>query len=101
MAKISDTHRATLSLYLKGMSPKEIAKTRELSLSTIISHLYRLAFHGSQVDVDELISSEQITAIQDTWLGLDKPEKIRPVFDAFDGSFDWEQIRYAVCLTSK
>lgn len=99
MAKLGDTHRETFSLYQQGQSPNEIAKTRGLSKSTIISHIYRLAFHGEDVDVSTMISPEQIAGIQAQWLSLNKPERIKPVFEALGEGYDWEQIRYAVCLS--
>lgn len=98
MAKLSDTHRATLSLYQQGMSLNQIAKQRALSRSTILAHVYRLAFHGEGIDLSELVSSEKVNLIQEKWLSLNRPDKIKTVFDAMDEGVDWEQIRYAVCL---
>ena len=110
MPKSADTHYATLELYQNGMPVEEIAKLRGLKPSTINAHLFRLAFHqqGLQngddssakvgVDISELITEEQIESIQSLWESIGKPQSIRAVYDSAEGQYDWEQIRYAVCL---
>lgn len=52
-----DTLKETLRLYEAGMSPDEIARQRNLVLSTIYGHLGRLASQGL-IDIDDLVSKE-------------------------------------------
>mgnify|MGYP002151019424 CR=1 FL=1 len=101
MPKVADTHKATFELYKNGLSIKDISKERNLKLTTIQAHLFRLAFYGEGVDISKMISNHQIEAIQTLWLGLDKPKKVKRVFEAADERFEWEQIRYAVGLYLK
>jgi ATP-dependent DNA helicase RecQ len=98
MPKIADTHKATFELYKRGLSIKEISQERNLKPTTIQAHLFRLAFHGESVEISEFISGAQIEAIQDLWSQLDKPERIKTVFEGGSEQFEWEQIRYAVSL---
>jgi len=98
MPKIADTHKATFELYKRGLSIKEISKERNLKPTTIQAHLYRLAFHGEGIDLSTMISSDKTKAIQALWSSLGKPNKIKPVFEASNDDFEWEQIRYAVSL---
>lgn len=98
MPKVAETHKETFTLYKNGLSIKEISQERKLKPSTIQAHLFRLAFHGANVDLEQMISSAQIEAIQQSWLQLDKPAKVKPVFENGRGQFEWEQIRYAVSL---
>lgn len=112
MPKPSDTHYATLELYEAGIPLEEIAQQRGLKPTTIAAHLFRLAFHQqglqtgddtsthARVDVSELITKEQIESIQSLWESLGKPPSIRAVYDSAEGQYDWEQIRYAVCLAA-
>lgn len=101
MAKLADTHRATLTLHKNGLSIKEISIERNLKPSTIRGHLFRLAFYGEQVDISSMITTEQIEAIQQLWLSLGKPKNIKQVFEAANEQFEWEQIRYAISLRFK
>ena len=98
MPKIAETHKATFELYKRGLSIKEISKERNLKPTTIQAHLYRLAFHGEGIDLSTMISHDKTKAIQALWLSLGKPDKIKPVFEASNDDFEWEQIRYAVSL---
>jgi ATP-dependent DNA helicase RecQ len=98
MGRLSSTHLATLELYEHGSSVSEIVLERGLSRQTIEGHLYRLQMNGRRVDVSDLISPEQIDYIQDLWRALDQPMRIKMVHSESDGSVNYEQIRYAVCL---
>lgn len=101
IAGVSDTHLETLQLFGQGLSVAEIAAQRGLTAQTIARHLYRLKLNGEAVDLDPLISPEQISYIQGLWKALDKPARIKPVYDEADEAVDYEQIRYAVSLLRK
>ena len=97
MPKLSETHFETLALYKQGYTISEIAKSRGFSSSTIQGHLFRLAYHGEAVAINKLVSQEQIDRIQNEWVLLGKPSKIKSVFDKCD-DVEWEQVRYSVCV---
>ncbi len=98
---IGDTHRETLALLRQGLSVTEIAQQRGLALSTIEAHVLRLHFHGEPVAVQGLISDRDIANIQNLWTRLGEPEHIRPLYEEADKQFNYEQIRYAVCLAKR
>jgi ATP-dependent DNA helicase RecQ len=98
MGQISQTHLDTFALHQQEISIPDIAQRRELSKNTIVQHLLRLHFHGREVDVSRLITPEQIALIQQAWQQLDRPDRIKPVFDATPEEIGYEMIRYAVCL---
>mgnify|MGYP000326528870 CR=1 FL=1 len=101
MPKLADTHKETFELHKNDLTIKEISKERNLKPTTIQAHLFRLAFHGENVDITQMISDAQIEAIQQSWLQLGKPTKVKLVFESSGGQFEWEQIRYAVSLYLK
>ncbi len=101
MPKLSETHLETLTLFKQGSSVPEAAKARGFNTSTITGHLFRLAYYGEAVPVANLITDQQIERIQSVWAELDKPNKIKPVFEKCDHDIEWEQVRYAVCLALK
>jgi ATP-dependent DNA helicase RecQ len=99
--KVGDTHRQTLELYDEGLSIKEISEERNLKPMTIKAHLFRLAFHGEQIDLSTLITDEKISEIQQFWVSIGQPDSLRQVYEAAEERFDWEKIRYAVCLMKR
>ncbi len=101
MGAIGDTHRATQSLIQQGMSVAEIAQERGLSRSTIEAHFLRLHFHGESVDLSDIITEDAIATIQQLWHDKGEPEQIRTLYYEADKQFNYEQIRYAVCLAKR
>ena len=57
------TWEVSLQLYLEGMKPDLIAKTRSLTLGTVIGHLTRYVDSG-EVSFDDLIPADHQQAIQ-------------------------------------
>ena len=85
----------TLLLFNSGMSVEQIAQQRDLTRSTIYSHLSRLIEQGTlQVtDVTELKDNE-IKSIQNAILNEgDDGVKLKNVYDSLDGEYDYGVIR--------
>jgi uncharacterized protein YpbB len=57
------TWEVSLQLYLEGMKPDLIAKTRSLTLGTVIGHLTRYVDSG-EVSFDDLVPADHQQAIQ-------------------------------------
>ena len=90
----SDTVDETLQLFRKGMSVDEIAHGRELKAETIYSHLAK----GIEEGVVELkkvvnMNDKEISSIQEMILNLGEGTRLKPVFDALDGSVDYAVLR--------
>ena len=94
----SDTHIETLDLYRKGFCLDEIAEKRGLAPLTIATHFMRLNFHGEDVGLEGVISDQDIVVIQGIWKRLGEPEQIRPIYEEAEKAYQFEQIRYAVCI---
>ena len=98
---LSETHLETLALYQRGYGIRDIAQERALSVSTIERHLYRLKLNGKNVDLSALITPQQISYIQNLWQALDRPQRIKNVYEEAEEGIDYEQIRFAVSLLRK
>ncbi len=92
----SDTVDETFELFRQGKNAKDIATDRNLKLTTIYIHLAEKIEQGALtlkevVDIDE----QQIKIIQDEFINLngDESGKLRPVYDALDGIFDYDLLR--------
>jgi len=57
-----DTQRMSLRMFREGLSIAEIAKQRELTVSTVEGHLASFIFTG-EVDVKELVAEKKVEAI--------------------------------------
>ena len=91
----TDTIDETLLLFKSGMDVESIAGQRQLTQSTVVNHLARLIQMGN-VPLDDVvsISSQEIQAIQNIIIELgDEAKKLKPVFEHFDGQYDYETLR--------
>ncbi|MFH1276733.1 MAG: helix-turn-helix domain-containing protein [Candidatus Woesearchaeota archaeon] len=59
---IGDTERETFSLFTKGCKPDEIARRRDLAVSTIFGHIHKLIAMG-KINAKQCISEEVIKKV--------------------------------------
>ena len=83
-------------LLQQGSSPSEIAKQRELSLSTVYNHLAGAIEVGliTAMDVISLKEAEykSIVAMIESF-DTEEQGRLKPVYDAFEGEYDYGVIR--------
>jgi ATP-dependent DNA helicase RecQ len=61
---LSATQQETLDLYRQGLTIQQIANTRNLSASTIITHIEKLILVGEINSIDEWVDTHKQQAIQ-------------------------------------
>jgi len=92
----SDTINETLTLYNEKLSIVEIAEKRELSTGTIYGHLADVIEAGmlSAPDVLEL-EEDDFALIEGMAEQLNSKQEntLKPLFDAFDGEFEYGVLR--------
>ena len=87
----SDTVEETLLLLRSGMNADEIAAHRNLKAPTIYSHLAQSIEMG-EVELQQVVdlSEKEIKTIQNAFLNFgDENKKLKPVYEAFEGAFDY------------
>jgi ATP-dependent DNA helicase RecQ len=95
-AGLSGTVRETLGLFRAGISPDEIAASRNLKTTTIYSHLARCIEEGELELADVVqLSEDEIKTIGHAFNQLpdDSPYALKPVFDTFQGKYDYGLLR--------
>jgi ATP-dependent DNA helicase RecQ len=96
---LSDTVNESLRLHLQGMSLEAIADHRELSKSTIYGH-FSEAIESGLLDMAEVLDMDQreIDRIVDAaeMLSICEDGKLKPLFEALDGSYDYGILRCVV-----
>ncbi len=91
----NDTVNESLLLLRSGLDVAHIAVQRQLKSTTIYSHLASCIEQG-ELKLNEAVdlSKEDIDLIHDTFLQLDDgSKKLKPVYDALDGLFDYGILR--------
>lgn len=86
------THQVTLSLYKQGMGIEGIARERNLTPGTIISHLTELLDAGERIEVERLVPPERYEAIVHA-LRTVGSETLRPVKDELGDDYSFDEIR--------
>lgn len=99
--KVATTYKETLELYKNGLTVAEIAQTRKLGLSTIMSHLAKLYVDGAEIDLDSFISKEEVSQITEAQIKLESPNALKPYFDYFEEKIDYGKIRLALAILEK
>ncbi len=97
----TDTVNETLLLFRSGQNINTIADKRNIKISTIYSHLARCIEQG-ELNLDEVIDLNQqdISIIHETLLSVDDgSRKLKPVYDALDGMFDYNTLRCVQAAT--
>ena len=90
------TYLVTLDLFNAGKTIAEISKERNLSDGTIIGHLLNHYEKGEQIDLSRLILPEQMSEILKDLPNLEQPYKLKPLFEHFNGKYNYDQLRIAL-----
>jgi ATP-dependent DNA helicase RecQ len=89
--------RETLDLFREGNSVSEIARQRNLALSTIEGHLVEALEAGEELDVDQVLPVDKREAINDA-LGRMKGSTLSEILDELGDDFSYAEIRMARAL---
>ncbi len=92
------THQRTLALYQQGLSVEEIARERNLTQGTVISHLTELVEAGEDVDVERLIQPGHYEVIMDALQRVGS-DMLRPVKDFLGDEYSFDEIRLVRAMT--
>ncbi|MCB1755037.1 MAG: DNA helicase RecQ [Gammaproteobacteria bacterium] len=93
---LSDTVNETLLLFEKGLNIEQIAAERDKQLSTIYAHLSEAIADGllDADDVLDLDTAEYDRIVNTIELFDDEADgRLKPVFEALDGEFDYGVLR--------
>ncbi|MFC0777337.1 DNA helicase RecQ [Flavobacterium sp. HJSW_4] len=99
--KKDNTYKKTLELFENGISVTEIAEQRNLSQTTIISHLAKLYVDGYDLDLSQFVSEEEISQIAKAQIELENPNALKPYFDHFEEKMSYDKIRFGLAFIEK
>jgi ATP-dependent DNA helicase RecQ len=90
-----DTYSISLKMFRSGLSVDEIAKERQLAVSTVETHLVRFIPSG-EIGLEELVAKEKIEPIRSAILELGDVPGISPVKEFLGDEFSYGEIRAVV-----
>ncbi|MDR0712912.1 MAG: helix-turn-helix domain-containing protein [Bacteroidales bacterium] len=96
-----DTRLATLEMFNKGLSIREIAEQRHLAISTIEEHLAK--FVGEEVPLEKIFTPEEwekISVLVRPILSMEKPQ-YKPIYEQADGKYSYGRLKIAVQYLKK
>ncbi|MDO3384820.1 DNA helicase RecQ [Gilvimarinus sp. SDUM040013] len=92
---VKATEHETFALFKAGMTIADIARQRDITETTVYGHLAGLIEQG-QLDVTEVVElpEQELDTIFDVMLAHDdEPFKLKPVYEALDGAYDYGVLR--------
>ncbi len=95
-----DTYQLTHQLYELGQTIEEIAAKRSMSPGTIFTHLLKLQQQGHAIDWSRFIAEAEKNSILAgvKTLGMQKGDRIAPLFEHLEQKYSYEKIRMALML---
>jgi ATP-dependent DNA helicase RecQ len=99
--KKDSTYKKTLELFENGLSVADIAEKRNVSQTTIISHLAKLYVDGHDLDLSQFVTDEEIVKIEKAQVDLEKPNALKPYFDYFEENISYDKIRFGLAFIER
>ena len=94
-----ESNKESLRLYLENKSIEDIAKERNMAISTIESHLASFIPTG-EVSISSFLKEVELAAIKTAMADLDT-NQLTPLKQHFGDRFSFGQLRMAVAYLSK
>lgn len=95
------TYQETLQLYNQTFSLQEIALRRNLSLTTIYSHIAQLYLKGDIPSIEQYISLEEISRVNTAVKTIGEVQKLKDIFELLNAEIDYFKIRLALSYIEK
>tara|TARA_R100000306_G_scaffold7540_2_gene10228 strand:+ start:24342 stop:26465 length:2124 start_codon:yes stop_codon:yes gene_type:complete len=98
-SKKTPTHLVSLALFNDGLTVDEISKERNLTSGTIYAHLEKAHISGEEIEIERLITSEEIEKIVAAKDSIDSPESLKAYFEYFEAKVPYWKIKLGLHLS--
>ncbi len=95
-----DTRSITYKLYKEGKSIGEIAKERELAITTVERHLTDYAKSGYEINYRDFVSEDKEKLIITVYKEIGG-DKLKPIKEALPPEITYTEIKFALCKHSE
>jgi ATP-dependent DNA helicase RecQ len=96
-----NTTLETYILYQKGLHPKEIAEKRNVSITTIFSHLSQLYTEGKEVQLEKFVTKETLDTVRIAFNQLNRKVELKPIYEKLNEEVSYSEIRLSITLILK
>jgi ATP-dependent DNA helicase RecQ len=93
-----DTNMVTYELYAAGLAIDEIVEKRNLSPTTIFSHLAKLYADGKDINIYDFVTAEEVEIVRKAKEALESPVTLKPYFDYLNAEMEYFKIRLALTI---
>lgn len=83
-------------LFRSGLTVEEIARKRDMSPTTITSHLAALYERGEAIDPDQFVSPAVVERVETALRYVERKDQLGPIYEYLDRQVPYEQIRFAI-----
>jgi ATP-dependent DNA helicase RecQ len=90
------THLISWELFKKGNSLEEIARQRNISPTTVLSHLCTMYERGESVDYQSWLSEEEMDILKGALSLFSEPYVMKDIYEHFQQKYAYEKIRWAI-----
>lgn len=91
----------TFNLYKQGLHPKEIAEQRNLSMTTIFSHLSQLYIEGKKIDLEQYVTQQTIDKVRIAFNEFNRKIELKPIYEKLNEEVSYSEIRISITLILK
>ncbi len=95
------TTLTTFHHYKEGLSPKEIAEKRELSITTIYSHFSQLYTEGKKIDLKKFVEKKVVDEVRVAFNELNREPTMKPIYERLEEKVSYGEIRLSLALILK
>ncbi|MEM1214703.1 MAG: DNA helicase RecQ [Bacteroidota bacterium] len=100
-AKQGSTHRISYELYQKGNTVEQIAAQRSIQATTVYSHLAACYLNGDELNIHDFVSLEVLQRMKEGIPYLEKPLKLRALYELFDEQIPYGYLRLGLAHLQK
>ena len=97
----ASTYQITHDMYQRGLSVSEIASKRQLTETTVYTHLAVLFEKGQDINLHELVSPSEVDKVVKSLRYLQEPYKLKDVFEYLDEQIPYHKIRLAMAYAKR
>lgn len=95
------TYKDTLALLKQDISVEQIAKLRDLELTTVYSHIAQLYLNGDITSLNKYITEEEVVSIKEASLKTGQTTALKPIFEELKETLPYYKIRLALAILEK
>lgn len=93
------THERSFKMFAEeNLSPFEIASKRGLSEDSVYGHFIKMHEAGTEIDLFQFISSEEIQKIKKAKETLNNPDTLKPYFEYFEAEMPYWKLKMGLYL---